>query len=99
MTNVPNSYAPRPIDTRHITLTDEQQRLIEGLAANVHDVWGQKRLEDGWVYGVSRDDAKKTHPGLVPYADLSESEKDYDRVMVEQVVRAALALGYRIDKP
>jgi hypothetical protein len=92
------TYAPKPIDTRHIKLTAEQQQLIENLALNVHDVWGQKRLEDGWVYGPNRDDGKKMHPGLVPYAELSEGEKDYDRVMVEQVVRAAIALGYRIEK-
>jgi hypothetical protein len=28
---------------------------------------------------------------------LPDSEKDYDRVMIEQVIKAAVALGYRID--
>jgi RyR domain len=97
-TSKPKAYAPRPIATAHIQLTTDQRALVEALAANVHDVWGAKRIADGWVYGPNRDDAKKTHPGLVPYAELSEGEKDYDRVMVEQVIRAALVLGYRIEK-
>jgi adenylate cyclase len=59
----------------------DPQRLVEGLAANVHDVWGRKRMDDGWVYGPNRDDAEKTHPGLAPYAQQSESDKDYDRLM------------------
>jgi hypothetical protein len=67
------------------------------LAANVHDVWAKKRVEDGWRHGATRNDQLKTNPSLVPYDELPDSEKDYDRVMVEQVIRAAVALGYRID--
>ena len=92
-----STYTPHPIDTSKIALTAAQLRLIEVLAANVHDVWAQKRIEDGWRQGPSRNDDLKTHPGLIPYENLSEAEKDYDRVMVEQVVRAAMALGYRIE--
>ena len=91
------NYVPNPIDTSSIKLTSRQQQLVERLAANVHDVWAQKRIADGWRHGASRNDDLKTHPGIVAYDALSESEKDYDWVMVEQVVRAALALGYRID--
>ena len=91
------TYAPKPIDTSTIALNDAQRRLIEKLAANVHDVWAKKRVEDGWRHGTSRNDQIKTHPSLVPYDELPESEKDYDRVMVEQVIMAAVALGYRIE--
>jgi RyR domain len=92
-----SQYVPKPIDTSAIKLTPRQAELIERLAVNVHEVWAQKRVEDGWRFGPSRNDDLKTHPGIVPYEALTESEKDYDRVMVEQVVRAAVALGYRID--
>ena len=92
-----STYVPKPIDTTATNLTARQAELIERLAANVHEVWAKKRVEDGWRYGPSRNDDLKTHPGLVPYESLSESEKDYDKVMVEQVVRGAIALGYRID--
>ena len=92
------SYQPAPIDTSHVELDVELAELLERLARNTHDVWGQQRMADGWRYGPSRNDERKEHPGLVPYEDLSESEKDYDRVVAEQVIKAILALGYRIEK-
>lgn len=92
------THKPMPMDTAHVVLTAEQQELVELLAANAHDVWSKKRIDDGWRYGAMRDDAAKTHPCLVPYADLPESEKDYDRVMVAEVIRASVALGYTIAK-
>jgi RyR domain len=91
-------YLPKPIDTLGIELSGDQRSLVEGLAANVHDVWAETRMADGWRYGLKRNDDLKTHPGLVPYQDLAESEKNYDRVMVEQVIKAAVALGYRIER-
>jgi hypothetical protein len=93
-----SSYDPKPLDTSQVRLTLAQRTLVEALAENVHDVWARKRVDDGWRHGPSRDDAAKTHPCLVPYADLPESEKSYDREMVEQVVKAAVLLGYRIEK-
>lgn len=93
-----NTYNPRPIDTSTVRLNAAQRKLVEALAANVHDVWAEKRIADGWRYGPKRDDDLKTHPGIVAYEDLTDSEKDYDRVMVEQVIKAATALGYRIEK-
>lgn len=92
------SYVPQPIDTAKISLTPSQTELVERLAENAHDVWAAKRIEDGWKWGQSRDDAKREHPCLIPYKDLPESEKAYDRVMVEQVIKAATALGYKVDK-
>jgi RyR domain len=91
------NYSPKPIDTAHIQLTADQRHLVEALAANVHDVWAHKRIKDGWRHGATRNDELRTHPCLVPYAELPEAEKEYDRVMVEQVVRAAISLGYRIE--
>ena len=92
-------YIPKPIDTSAIRLTDAQQALVEALAENVHDVWAEKRLQEGWRFGATRDDGARTHPCLVPYKDLPDSEKAYDRVLVEQVIKAAAALGFRIDRP
>ena len=91
------TYTPKPIDTSTVVLNNAQWRLIEQLAAHAHDVWAKKRMEDGWQHGPARNDQIKAHPSLVPYDELPDSEKDYDRVMVEQVIKAAVALGYRID--
>ena len=92
------SYTPKPIDTSGVTLTREILELTEVLAKNAHDTWAQQRLAEGWRYGPQRDDAKKEHPDLVPYEELPESEKEYDRSAAMQTLKAIIALGYRIEK-
>ena len=95
---MPNQpYVPHPVDTSQVSLA-HLQPLLEDLARNAHEIWAQKRMQDGWTYGPHRDDAKRTHPCLVPYEKLPESEKEYDRVMVNEALKAILALGYRIEK-
>lgn len=89
-------YNPSPVNTDNIALTEEMKELVEMLAENAHDVWASQRLKDSWVYGPKRDDVKKTHPCLVAYEDLPESEKNYDRLISEQLIKVLLAKGYRI---
>ena len=89
-------YMPKPIDTSNVTLPQELYPLIETLAEHNHDIWAQERMKSGWMYGEQRDDLKKTHPDLVPYRDLSESEKEYDRKSAVGVLKAIIALGYSI---
>ena len=74
-----NNYTPHPIDTKSVGLPMELQALAEDIAKNVHEVWASGRMKDGWTYGEERNDAEKKHPCLVPYEDLSEEEKEYDR--------------------
>ena len=95
------TYEPRPIDTSHVTLTPEILELTERLAENAHDLWAVKRLAEGWTYGSEkRGDIQQT-PLLIPYAELSEAEKQYDRDLAMETLKAILALGFRIlhDKP
>ncbi|MFI5458009.1 MAG: RyR domain-containing protein [Isosphaerales bacterium] len=91
-------YEPRPIDTSTIELTPEILELTERLAENAHDLWGRQRIADGWTHGPQRDDTKKQHPSLVPYDQLPESEKQYDRIAAMETLKAIRALGYHIEK-
>jgi len=93
------TYNPKPINTTGVKLPRQLLRLVEGLAENNHDLWAQKRIAEGWTYGPSRDDTKKTHPDLIPYDDLPDSEKEYDRTTALEVAKAIVALGYKIDPP
>lgn len=93
------AYVPKPIDTSRVTLEGDLKVLIERLAENAHDVWGVQRLSDGWKHGEKRDDGRKEHPCLVPYAALPDSEKEYDRKMASETLKAVLALGYKILPP
>ena len=92
------TYTPKPIDTTRVKLPDELLKLTELLAENSHDNWAKQRMAEGWVYGPKRDDARKQHPDLVPYKDLQESEKEYDRKSAMETLKAIIALGYRIEK-
>jgi hypothetical protein len=90
------SYEPKPVDTQHVVLPPHILRLTEALARNAHEVWARQRLADGWRYGASRDDVRKEHPCLVPYDDLPESEKQYDRILAVDTLKTMIALGYDI---
>lgn len=92
------SYNPNPIDLSDVTLDSSLESLVEALAENVHDTWAKGRMDEGWTYGPVRDDAKKRHPCLVPYADLPESEKSYDRDTAVSTLKFICKMGYRIDK-
>jgi hypothetical protein len=90
-------YRPQLIDTSSVELPGELEDLIEKLAAHNHDIWAQGRIAEGWTWGRQRDDTAKNHPDLVPYADLSEGEKQYDRNSVIETLKAIVALGYDIE--
>jgi ryanodine receptor 2 len=91
-------YRPQPIDTAHITLGDEVLELTELLARNTHEVWARARMSQGWTYGPARDDEARTHPDLLPYEALTETEKDYDRSTALETLRTIVALGFSISR-
>ena len=91
-------YKPNPINTDNISLPDELIDLTEKIAENVHENWVAQRISEGWVYGEKRDDAKKTTPCMIPYSELPDSEKEYDRVTAIQTLKLIVALGYKIEK-
>ena len=93
-------YTPKPIDTSDVELSEELLSLTEKLAENTHDIWAKGRIAEGWTYGPVRDDKKKETPCLVPYSDLPESEKDYDRNTALETLKMILKLGFEIkEKP
>lgn len=89
-------YKPTPINTNDVSLTPELIALTEKLAENTHDVWAEGRIREGWTYGEQRDDAAKKHPCLVPYSELSESEKEYDRNTAIETLKLIIKMGYSI---
>lgn len=94
-----NEYKPRPISTDDVELPQELIDVSERIAQNVHDVWAAGRIADGWHYGPKRDDLQKTHPCLIPYSELPEDEKEYDRRTSEATIRLILKLGFKITHP
>lgn len=92
------TYIPNPIDTSEIVLDDDIIELSEKIAKNVHEVWAKKRIEEGWKYGAIRNEEKKEHPCLIPYEELPEQEKEYDRETFCESFKVLLKLGYKIEK-
>ena len=92
------SYIPQPMDTSDVQLSDELNSLVEQMAKNVHEVWAQSRIEQGWRYGKERNDALKTHPCLVAYEELTETEKSYDRNTSVETLKLITKLGFKITK-
>ena len=90
------SWVPQPIDTSDVSLPEQLLSLVEALAQNAHDIWGQQRIREGWRYGPDRDDEKRTNPLLVPYAELPEEEKEVDRQLAIGTIKVILKLGHVI---
>ena len=91
-------YVPQPMDTEDILLPEELNTLIEQMAKNVHEVWAKSRIDEGWVYGPERSDELKQHPCLVPYEELPEIEKEYDRNTAIGTPKLVSKLGFKISK-
>ena len=93
-----DKYIPQPIDTSDVVLPEEWEQLVEEMSKNVHEVWAETRINQGWTYGEQRNDELKTHPCLVPYEELSEEEKVYDRNTSVSTLKLILKLGFKISQ-
>ncbi len=93
-----NTYDPKPIPTSGVVVPNELLELVERLSESNHDHWAVQRIAEGWTLGPKRDDESKSHPDLVPYGDLAESEREYDRTSVLETLKAIIALGYELRK-
>lgn len=91
-------YEPYPIHLDDITLDEDLSELQEAIAENAHEIWAKARTDQGWTYGPERNDQKKETPDMVPYCNLPESEKLYDREMAMQTLKLVKKLGFEIKK-
>ena len=91
-----NNYIPQPIDTKDVKLPDELILLAEEIAKNVHEVWAEGRMKDGWRYGEKRNDVGKLHPCLMPYEELTEKEREFDRNTSKETLKMIIKLGFKI---
>ncbi len=92
------SFEATTMDTSWVELSDDILELTELLAMNVHAHWASRRLAEGWTYGTERNDLRKETPVLVPYEDLPEAEKEYDRKTALETLKTIISLGYSIEK-
>ena len=93
-----STYNPKPIDLSDVVLDEDLSELREAIAENAHEIWAVERQSKGWTWGPKRDDEKKHNPCMVPYSDLPDSEKLYDREMAMQTIKLLKKLGYDLVK-
>lgn len=93
-----NTYIPKPIDISDVELTEDLAELREAIAENAHEIWAENRMAEGWTYGPVRNDELKQHPDMIPYSQLPESEKEYDRQMAMKTIKLLVKLGYDLVK-
>ena len=86
-----------PKQTDDIILSGELN-ILEAMAKNVHEVWAESRISQGWTYGPERNDVLKHHLCLVPYEELPEVEKAYDRDTALETLKLISKLGFKISK-
>ena len=91
-------YEPSPIGLDDVELSDDLAELQEAIAENAHEVWAKNRRDQGWSYGPERNDQKKETPDMIPYCNLPESEKLYDREMAINTIKLVKKLGWEITK-
>ena len=93
-----NAYNPKPIDISDVELTEDLNELREAIAENAHEIWAENRQKEGWTYGPVRNDELKQNPDMVPYSQLPEGEKEYDRQMAVKTIKLLVKLGYDLIK-
>ena len=91
-------YEPSPIGLDDVELSEDLSELQEAIAENAHEIWAKNRRDQGWSYGSERNDQKKETPDMIPYCNLPESEKLYDREMAMQTLKLVKKLGFEIVK-
>ena len=75
-----------PVKQRALAISRSEQ-MIESLAEAEHRRWMAEKIVAGWRHAEQRDNARKLHPSLKPYSQLSEPEKQKDRNVVQSVLK------------
>lgn len=81
---------PEDWDYREAAFKRQFLRVIEMMCGpdrksspeELHDDWVREYEEMGWRYGPVRDREAKTHPDMVPFAELEQREQDKDAVFI-----------------
>jgi ryanodine receptor 2 len=93
-----NGYVPSPMTLEIDQLPEVLRGMLEKMAENVHEGWAYQKMAEGWSFGEIYDRMLKKHPSLKPYAELDESQKNYDRNTALATISFMMNEGYVIKK-
>lgn len=83
---------------RDVSLMEFTEDEIERMAEMEHARWNVERLLDGWKWGEERDVIKKTSPYLVPWSDLPDDVKEWDRETVRKIPEILARVGLEVHR-
>ena len=83
----------RPIESKGKVIRRIRKEIVEILAKIEHEDWVKERIVSGWVLGSEKDSEKKTSPHLVPYEELDEETKNYDRNTILNIPKLLGLIG------
>lgn len=96
---VMNDQSQKPWNEAPLWQRDSARMGVRGIASGAitrpeqsHESWMAEKVAAGWVYGPVKDEAKKEHPCLVPYADLPGLQRKKDDLFLA-VAQAMLGMG------
>ncbi len=74
-----------------------EEKEIESLSRMEHERWMLERKKEGWTFAPGvKNVEQKTSPYLVPYEQLTEEIKEYNRTTVRELPRFLARAGYQI---
>jgi hypothetical protein len=79
-------------DAKEFTFTPAE---LEMLAELEHERWMEQRLREGWTLG-EKDVANSRSPHLVPWRELSDEMREWDRRAVRHIPDLLAGAGYQI---
>ena len=74
-----------PVSDRKIVLMGFTEGEVDLMAELEHERWNRERLAEGWQFGPERNVEKKISPHLVPWPELPDEIKEYDRETVRGI--------------
>lgn len=66
---------------------------VEYLAEMEHERWVREREAAGWTYGAEKDVERRVSPYLVPWEELEDAVREYDREPVRELVALIESVG------
>ncbi len=75
--------------------TDEE---VEVMSVIEHDRWCDERISNGWVYGPKKDVDNRISPYIVPWEELSDEIREYDRQAVRNIIPILKRVGLSVER-
>ena len=89
-------YKVRQTPKERIKIIEFTNDEVEILAKMEHGRWNAERLLNGWRYGEKKDIVKKENPNIIPWKDLPDTMREYDRNAVRRIPEILASVGFEL---